>query len=115
MLPQRSPGVVLISEDPFVSSYLRCLLRRQGYEVLQADTRRAAEMVRGGTVAVDVLITNTPAAFHSCAEDVPLLYLSAAPDMDLVPPFRRCRVLPKPFHPDELLAVVGELAEPGVR
>ena len=97
-------------EDPFVRVFLRTLLARYGYTALGVELERALDLLSSGELQPDVLITNTPGIFERFAAQVPLLYLSACPDPDLAARFQSCRALQKPFHPDQMLAAVEELA-----
>lgn len=103
------PGMIVVVEDPFIRTYLRAALARKGYRVVGTDARTAAEMIRSGADAVDLLITNSPGDFVEFADSTPVLYLSGAPDPDQVAPFSASRVLQKPFHPEDLFAAVREL------
>jgi len=76
--------------------------------VILCDPRRAVEMVQARQ-KVDLLITNSPADFLPIAGELPLLYLSAAPDPELASRFSKLRVLEKPFRSDELLRAVKDL------
>jgi DNA-binding response OmpR family regulator len=105
-----SSGVIVVVEDPFVLSFLGNVLTKSGYQVVPARVQRGLELVRAGGAKVDLLITNTPAAFAEAGERIPLLYLSAFPDPEQASGFRACRILRKPFHPRQLLAAVAELA-----
>jgi hypothetical protein len=101
-------GPIILVEDPFIRSYLRFVLIRRGYSVIESDAARACEMViADGSVLV---ITNTPEAFLPCAHKVALIYVATAPDMDLASQFPACRVLRKPFQPEELVKAVEGLA-----
>jgi len=103
------PGEVLVVEDPMIQKLIRQILVRHGYSVAGLSPSQAVEQAlhgRGGFI----LITNTPAPFLELAETIPLLYISGYPDRQLAARFRHCRVLPKPFHPPDLLEAVGELA-----
>jgi CheY-like chemotaxis protein len=103
-------GRIILVEDPFIRRYLRCLLARRGYQVLEAEPEHGVELVRTGDTKVDLVITNTPGLFAAFAERVPVLYLAASPEMDLAARFRACRAIRKPFHPEQLLEAVEELA-----
>ncbi len=109
MSPDQTSGLVLVVEDPFVGTYLRNILGRQGYRVVGAEPQRGIDLVRSGEIKPDLLITNTPGLFARFADDLPVLYLAACPDLDLASRFRLCRVLQKPFLPDQLLAAVEDL------
>jgi len=102
------PGVVALVEDPSIQKLLGDLLTRRGYRVMRLDAARAIEMVESGH-EVDLVITNTPERFLSCAEAVPLLYLAGAPDLDIASRFSQCRVLQKPFRTEHLLETVRDL------
>jgi len=92
-----------------IQKLIREILVRQGYSVASLSPMQAMEQAldRRGDF---ILITNTPAPFLELAGTIPLLYISGYPDRQLAARFRRCRVLPKPFHPPDLLEAVGELA-----
>ena len=66
-------------------------------------------MLSSDTEQVDLIITNSPKDFLRFADHVPLLYIAAAPDPELASRFLWCRVLQKPFHPDQLVAAVRDL------
>jgi DNA-binding response OmpR family regulator len=99
-----------VVEDPFICHYLQCLLALRGYQVLEAAPQRGVELVRSETMKVTLVITNTPEIFAAFAERVPVLYLAAIPDLYLAARFRACRVLRKPFDPEQFLEAVDELA-----
>jgi CheY-like chemotaxis protein len=103
-------GVVLISEDPFVANYLRALLSKRGYQTLGVDAEQGARKIRDREV--NVVITNTPGEFQGLSDQIPVVYVAAAPDMEIASKFRACRVLRKPFLPEDILAAVEELIHP---
>jgi DNA-binding response OmpR family regulator len=111
-MPKTGSGIIVVVEDPFVRNFLRAVLVRRGYRVLPGDVRQGLAALRDSSQKVQLLITNVPAAFTEFADLVPLLYLAALPDPSLALPYRKSRVLSKPFHPDELLALVQELLRP---
>lgn len=108
-LCMRAVGQIILVEDPFIRSYLRFLLGRKGYSVVDSDAVRACEKVEAGSAGI--VITNHPEPFLPCADKVALIYLSTTPDMDLATQFPMCRVLRKPFQPEELVKAVEQLAE----
>jgi DNA-binding response OmpR family regulator len=103
-------GIIAVTEDPYIRKFLGDVLKRRGYRVVGADSARAIEMIRSGDEPVDLVITNTPVEFASVAEEVPVLYIAAAPDPEVGSRFRAFRALRKPFLPDQLIAAVKELA-----
>ncbi|HUI57117.1 MAG TPA: hypothetical protein VLY04_19210 [Bryobacteraceae bacterium] len=107
---EHTTPVVLVAEDPFVGSFLRTLLQRRGYKVVNAQASHGMELMLAGDIRAALVITNTPEAFLPLADEIPLLYIAAAPDLSLAARFASCRVLRKPFHSDDLVRAVGELS-----
>jgi hypothetical protein len=103
-------GTIVIVEDPFIQKYLRSVLARSGLRSIGSDARTAAGMLGLAVERVDLVITNSPRDFLAFAGTLPLLYVAGAPDPELASQFRRCRLLRKPFHPDQLVALVKDLA-----
>jgi hypothetical protein len=106
---QPNCGAIAVVEDPFVSKFLRSLLLRRGYRVIDAKPEHCVDLLRSGEAGIGLVITNIPAAFAEFADRVPLLYLAAFPDLTAVAPFRSMRVLRKPFLHSDLLSCVEEL------
>jgi hypothetical protein len=104
--------MIVAVEDPFICRFLEALLMPRGYAVMAAGASRAIEVLRAAAVPI-VLITNAPGQFLEFAARVPLLYMAAAPDGLLAARFRTCRVLRKPFHPQDLFSALDELGEAG--
>ena len=102
-------GSIVVVEDPFIQKYWRDLLTRHGYRVMRSDAGAVAGMLRSAGEQVDLVITNSPRDFLAFADSLPILYLAAAPDLELASLFLCCRVLKKPFHPDQLLAFIKDL------
>jgi hypothetical protein len=100
---------VALYEDPFVQNYLYTLLARNGFQVKTCSPGRVIEMVRSPGTTIDLLITNSPLAFQAVCAELPILYMSAFPNPDVPGLFAKCRVLTKPFRPEELLSLVKEL------
>jgi hypothetical protein len=101
------PRQIVVVEDAFVRSFLRAALERLGCIVICAGTAEATERMRAG--GIDLLITNTPAAFGEFGETVPLLYIAAFPEPAAAVAFRRWTPLRKPFQTSELTAAVEQL------
>jgi len=99
----------VVVEDPFVTSFLRSLLAKDGYQVVSAAPQHGLDMLRGHAVEADLLITNSPAVFREVGGRIPLLYLAASPERAQVASFRIARTLSKPFRPRQLLDAVGQL------
>ena len=97
---------ILVVEALIVQKFVRVVLEREGYAPVDALPQSALEMLKQSPSAVGLVITNAPGMFLPFAEQVPLIYLAACPDLDLAARFRSCRVLQKPFHPAELLEAV---------
>jgi len=104
--------IVLVYEDPFVQKFLETILRRNGFRVVFCIPSRAIELIRSSEEPVHLVITNAPLEFELVSADVPLLYVSAAPNPDLAARFSNCRMLAKPFRSEELLSAVMELTGP---
>ena len=97
---------ILVVEAPIVQKFVRVVLEREGYQPVDAIPQSALELLKQSPSAVGLVITNAPGIFLPFAEQVPLIYLAACPNLDLAARFRSCRVLQKPFHPAELLEAV---------
>ncbi|MCU1233213.1 MAG: response regulator receiver protein [Candidatus Solibacter sp.] len=76
------------------------------------EAPQGVDLLRSGDCGIGLLITNVPARFTEFADRVPLLYIAAFPDPNEVSPFRTCRVLRKPFHPEQLINCVEQLLPP---
>jgi DNA-binding response OmpR family regulator len=95
-----------------VANLVRAVLRKHGYQIVVTSTREAAELI-GHSEKKKLLITNSPQSFLEFADRVPLLYLTSAPDHELRSAFAACRVVHKPFTPQELLDGVQALVAAG--
>jgi hypothetical protein len=65
-------------------------------------------MLRQGTESVALVITNKPLEFVT-TPDVPILYVAACPDPDVIRGFGRALSLSKPFHPRDLIECLRTL------
>jgi len=98
-----------VVDDPFVRAFIRTLLERNGYRVVEGDLDCGLMLVRSQQTVIDILITNNPAPFAGSSSDLTVLYVASCPDESLVRPFRRWRTLRKPFRPQQLLLVLEDL------
>jgi hypothetical protein len=101
---------VAIAEDPFVRRYIRALLLKHGFHIVENDAPMTRKMMEAGELKPDVLVTNEPALFAAFAQEVSVVYVAATPDPALVKRFRLSRVLRKPFDAAQLVRAVSELA-----
>jgi hypothetical protein len=97
-------------EDPFICSYVRNVLSRRGYRLLQVDAVQGMELIEKRDPRVALVITNRPEEFLPFSDRVPVLYLAAFPDLRLASRFRACRALAKPFRAGQLVEAVQGLA-----
>jgi DNA-binding response OmpR family regulator len=104
-------GIIAVIEDPFIRKLLRDILTRHGYQVVEYTTPHVAELLRSGAEQIDLIITNTPGDFLEFAEQLPVVYLAAAPDPELAACFQRCTCIRKPFMAEDLVAAITELIE----
>jgi hypothetical protein len=107
--PPQHECTVAVAEDPFVRRYVRSLLVKHGFQIVENDARLTRQLMESGELKPDVLITNAPDAFADIAAKLPVVYLAAAPDPALVEPFRLSRMLRKPFQAHQLLEALSEL------
>jgi hypothetical protein len=98
-----------VAEDPFVRRYIRALLVKHGFQIVENDARQTRKLMESGEWKPDVLVTNDPGSFAGFAAQLPVVYVSAAPDPKLVERFRFCRMLRKPFPAEQLLRALDEL------
>ena len=121
-VPSGVPARVLVVDDePSIRLLLRVNLELDGHEVLEAGSLSAAResIARGG---VDVVVldlhlggersTDLVAECHSAEPTVPVLLVTGSVEMGTTSSIGADAVLPKPFEPVELLAVVRSLLEP---
>lgn len=107
-VPQKETALVVV-EDVLVSKLVRTVLQKHGYSVVTAEPSEAAGILRSATAPNEILLTNAPSQFLEFAEKIPLLYLTSSPDPVMASAFRSCRVVRKPFAPQELVEAVEKL------
>jgi hypothetical protein len=91
-----------------VSDFLRSVLTKCGYRVICTNFERAKIMLRQGKESIALVITNKPLEFVT-TPDVPILYVAACPDPDMIRGFGRALSLAKPFHPRDLVECLRKL------
>jgi hypothetical protein len=109
MLSSHNERTVAVAEDPFVRRYVRALLLKHGFQIVENDTRVTRRLMESGDLKPDVLITNDPTTFAGFAAYLPVVYLAAAPDPALVARFKLSRMVRKPFEAEQLLQALNEL------
>ena len=107
--PQKEKALVVV-EDVLISKLVRTVLQKHGYSVVTVGPSEAAGILRSATATDEILLTNSPSHFLEFAEKIPLLYLTSSPDPEMQSAFRSCRVVRKPFAPNELVEAVAELS-----
>ena len=107
-------GFIAVIEDPFVRKFLRDLLTRRGYRIVESTASQITGLLEERAGHIDLVITNAPGELLPFAPELPVLYLAATPDPDLAARFRHCRAVKKPFQTQQLLSAVQELTEPAV-
>jgi hypothetical protein len=115
MFAEIDHGVVIVIEDAFIRKFLRCALARAGFCSVEMETHAAAEFVRSGAAYVKALITNKPEACVDWASQIPLVYTTSCPDSIAMRGFTRARVLQKPFHAQQLVEALEDVASAVVR
>ena len=107
--PHKEMALVVV-EDILISKLVRTVLQKHGYSVVTVGPSEAAELLRTAEANREILLTNAPGCFIEFAEKIPLLYLTSSPDPQITAAFRCCRVVRKPFSPNELVEAVAELS-----
>ena len=123
LTPQRNYRILLVEDDQGVRDATRLLLKVEGYKVLVAASRDEALALVDQHGAVDLLITDFHLAPDVSGLDViqalrqrdpsPFQVIIVTGDtsaaMRELPQDTHLRLLPKPVHADELLALIKEL------
>ena len=100
---------LVVVEDPLVSKLVRAVLRRRGYRITPAGIPQVLALLRRPEPFTGILVTNSPGPFLEFADGLRLLYLSSSPDPRMEALFASCRVVRKPFAPEDLVCAVEEL------
>ncbi len=113
--------ILLVDDEAFVRSYMRNILRLDGFEVLEGvDGVDALEQVERRQAPVDLLVTDIrmprmdgialARSLNQKFPATPVLYMSGFPlNLDeerIRDPFHVCGFLPKPFSRQTLLEAV---------
>jgi DNA-binding response OmpR family regulator len=116
--------IIVIDDDPEMRAAMEQVLSSAGFEVLTADDgRKGLALSRGAPV--DLVITDlvmpgmegieTIRKFHREFPGVPIIAMTGNPNLGnmLLTAIRlgAGRTLAKPFHPDELLALVKDVLQ----
>jgi DNA-binding response OmpR family regulator len=107
--PHKQVKVVVV-EEALVSKLVRTVLQKHGFSAVSMGATEAEGMLRSAETSEDILLTNSPSDFLELSKKIPLLYLTSSPDPALQIAFRSCRVVRKPFSPNELVEAAKELA-----
>jgi CheY-like chemotaxis protein len=119
--------IIVIDDDPVMRQVIRLVLEAAGHSVLRCENgRKAVEIVTHGHA--DLLITDllmpemdgleTVRAVRQVRPVLPILAISGGrrgdPDdyLGIARVFGATETLPKPFRPDDLLALVKQLLDP---
>jgi DNA-binding response OmpR family regulator len=109
---ERLQDSIVVVEDPLISNLVRAVLRKHGYSVVLADAAEVMRrFLRAPELFAGILVTNSPGSFLEFAGAIRLLYLSSSPDPRLEALFLSCRVVRKPFAPEELVRAIEQLEE----
>lgn len=101
---------LVVVEDSLVSKLVRTVLQKHGYSAVSVGPTEAEGILRSANEPEEILLTNSPSQFLEFAQRIPLLYLTSSPDPTMQVAFRYCRVVRKPFSPNELVEAVKELS-----
>ena len=112
--------VLVVDDEPDVRSFVRTVLLRDGYEVLEAEDGLAAyELVERLSGGIDLLVTDVKMPrmdgitlgkkVGTGYPDIGVLYISAYLSEAATQGAGR-RFLPKPFRPDALVECVRSLS-----
>jgi hypothetical protein len=104
---------LVVVEDPLIGKLVHSVLGRYGLETHTASADNVLNLLSLPGSRIGVVVTNKPWLFLEFADHLPLLYLAGDPDYRWVGLFRACRVLRKPFHPQDLLTAVEALLSNG--
>jgi two-component system, cell cycle response regulator CpdR len=120
-----SPTILIVDDEEFLLEYVRVVLQRAGYSVLSAQTGGEAWNLILDRHEIRLLLTDIvmPGSFDGFElaqrvrkhqPELPVLLMTGAVLHDypsaIELPWQRM-MLRKPFHPDQLLAIVRENLE----
>jgi CheY-like chemotaxis protein len=113
--------ILLADDDPDVRHFVKIILNREGYQVLEAaDGESALALARKMAGAVDLLVTDVQMpgmggralaeAIRQEDAHIPVIYISGyveEPDSDVKEPEKGFAFIAKPFRPKDLLNAVS--------
>ena len=119
-----NPGlkILVVDDEPVLLEYVRCVLQRCGHHWRLSDNGAEAWAIfRDGPDEIDLVLTDIvmPGSFgglelarriRQIRPRVPVLFMTGTPQIDPVTArlSRDRLLLKKPFHPDQLAAIVEE-------
>jgi CheY-like chemotaxis protein len=119
--------ILLVEDDPGILQLTRFLLARAGYRVLEAETGEAAlKLWAEHRDEVRLVLTDLVLPGELSGRDIVLTVLAQKPGLPVLYTsgyaaawddqafFNEAHFIPKPFHPDALLAKVAEALGAGV-
>jgi hypothetical protein len=109
MVTREKGGFVMVVEDPFIRNYVRTVLARSGYTIVEAEPHRALDLLQSEGSKVQVVVTNKPSPFVPFRTELAMVYIASVPDPEIAAQFPSCRILQKPFQAQELANAVNEL------
>ena len=116
------PRVLVIDDFPLVRKAIALLLKREGFQVMEAaGGAEGIRLLRGTPLALILTDLRMPdgsgwdvaRAARQICPGLPVVLVTGDPDLaEAVPALRALvsAVIPKPVHPETLLQVVGNLA-----
>jgi CheY-like chemotaxis protein len=115
--------ILVVEDEPLVSMDIEAVLSEAGCEMVQpaSDLARAKALATDG--GWDAALVDANLAGQSVDElaaalkqrDIPFAFVTGYGRDSLPPTFREAKLLAKPFGREQLLALVGQLLQPGAR
>ncbi|WFU76400.1 response regulator [Bradyrhizobium sp. CB2312] len=113
-------SILLVEDDPLIREFVVEALREAGYHVIHASTGEEALAWCKRRVA-DVLVTDVRLPGQVDGWQIAERYREQDPELPVIyatgfspttpRPVPGCRIVTKPFHPDEIVRTIRELGE----